>query len=163
MRKLRVWCKVFFKTISVDNRKNIKEKALFFGFMTPILLGYWLYKIFVGTNSIFLLFVLLFYFITALITNVYTFIGNIFVTKKFIIAVELPFKFVFVNASNVVSVEKGIVSNEDKQYNIKIFGFPNSKSFPINIYKSDGSICRIWCEKPDELFASLTKSCSEQE
>ena len=147
---------MFFKTISVDSRKNIKEKALFFGFMTLILFCFWLYKIFQGTNSSFLLFVLLFYFITALITNIYTFIGNIIVTKKIIIAVELPFKFMFVNVNNIVSVEKDSVNNDDKQFNIKILGFPNSKSYPINIYMCDGSLCRIWCEKPDELFASLT-------
>ena len=145
-----------FKTISVDSRKNIKEKALFFGFMTLILFCFWLYKIFEGTNSIFLLFVLLFYFITALITNFYTFIGNVIVTKKFIVAVELPFKFMFVNIDSIVSVEKDNVNDELKKFNIKILGFPNSKSFPINIYKCDGSLCRIWCEKPDELFVSLT-------
>ncbi len=152
---------MFFKTISEDSKKNIKEKALFFGFMTLILFWFWLYTVFEGKNSRFLLFVLLFYFITALITNVYTFIGNIMVTKKFIVAVELPFKFMFVNVNNIVSVEKDNVRDECKKFNIKIFGFPHSKSFPINIYKSDGSICRIWCEKPDELFASLTKRCSE--
>ncbi len=144
---------MFFKTISEDGRKNIKEKALFFGFMTLILFLFWLYTIFEGKNSSFLLFVLLFYFIAALITNVYTFIGNIMVTKKFIVAVELPFKFMFVNVNNIVSVEKDNVRDECKKFYIKIFGFPHPKSFPINIYKSDGSICRIWCEKPDELFA----------
>lgn len=154
---------MFFKTISVDSRKNIKEKALFFGFMTLILFCFWLYKIFEGTNSIFLLFVLLFYFITALTTNIYTFIGNIIVTNKCIVAVELPFKFVFINVNSIVSVEKDNVNDELEKFNIEILGFPNSKSFPINIYKADGSLCRIWCEKPDELFASLTKRCSEQE
>lgn len=146
---------MILKTVFNDDREKLKAKAKIFGIITPLLFFYWLYSYYKAENSNFLLFVLLFYFITTIIINLYTFIGNIIVTKKFIFVVEFPFKYTLIRFKKIVSVEKNNIDNEVDMSNIEIFGFSNSTLFPITIYKNNGSICKIWCEKPDKLFSSI--------